>query len=83
MVVESASLPSRSLDLHDFLTKNQCTASLTMTAAGNGTCMITLRLNDKEQASLSLFLRHHPSKNNQNPFNKTKNKRTKNNHGYL
>ena len=73
MVVESASLPLRSLDLHDFLTKNQCTGSLTMTAAGNGRCMITLRLNDfKAQASLSLFLRHHPSKNNQNPLNKTR-----------
>ena len=62
-----------SLDIHDFLAKNRCTGTLTMTAAGNGTCIITLRLNDfKAQTSLSLFLRHHPSKNNQNQFNKTR-----------
>lgn len=73
MVVESTSLPSRSFNMYDFLAKNQCTGTLTMTAAGNGTCIITLRLNDfKAQTSLSLFLRHHPSKNNQNQFKKTR-----------
>ena len=72
-MVERASLHSRSLDMHDFGAKNQCAGTVTIKAAGNRTCIITSRLNDfKAQASLSSFLRHHPSKNNQKPFDKTR-----------
>ena len=46
--------------MHDLPAKNQWTGTRTITAAGNRTCIITLRLSDfKSQTSLTLLLRHY------------------------
>ena len=46
--------------MHDLPAKNQWTGTRTFTAAGNRTCIITLRLSDfKSQTSLTLLLRHY------------------------
>ena len=48
------------VNMHHLRAKNHWTRTRTITAAGNRTCKITLRLSDfKSQASFSLFLRHH------------------------
>ena len=46
--------------MHDLPAKSQWTGTRTITAAGNRTCIITLRLRDfKSQTSLTLLLRHY------------------------
>ena len=46
--------------MHDLPAKNQWTGTRTIAAAGNRTCIITLRLSDfKSQTSLTLLLRHY------------------------
>ena len=46
--------------MHDLPAKNYWTGTRTITAAGNRTCIITLRLSDfKSQTSLTLLLRHY------------------------
>ena len=46
--------------MHDLPAKNERTRTRTITAAGNRTCIITLRLSDfKSQTSLTLLLRHY------------------------
>ena len=46
--------------MHDLPAKNYSTGTRTITAAGNRTCIITLRLSDfKSQTSLTVLLRHY------------------------
>ena len=50
--------------MHDLPAKNQWTGTRTITAAGNRSCIITLRLSDfKSQTSLTLLLRHYELSN--------------------
>ena len=46
--------------MHDLPAKHQLTGTRTIIAAGNRTCIITLRLSDfKSQTSLTILLRHY------------------------
>ena len=64
--------------MHDFPAKNQWTRTRTITAAGNRTCIITLRLSDfKSQTSLTLLLRHYELTNENVSYFLTNQSKTK------
>ena len=64
--------------MHDLPTKNRWTGTRTITAAGNRTCIITLRLSDfKSQTSLTLLLRHYELTNENVSYFLTNQSKTK------
>ena len=64
--------------MHDLPAKNQWTGTRTITAAGNRTCIITLRLSDfKSQTSLTLLLRHYELTNENVSYFLTNQSKTK------
>ena len=64
--------------MHDLPAKNQWTGTRTFTAAGNRTCIITLRLSDfKSQTSLTLLLRHYELTNENVSYFLTNQSKTK------
>ena len=66
------------MNMHDLPTKNQWTGTRTITAAGNRTCIITLRLSDfKSQTSLTLLLRHYELTNENVSYFLTNQSKTK------
>ena len=64
--------------MHDLPAKSQRTGTRTITAAGNRTCIITLRLRDfKSQTSLTLLLRHYELTNKNVSYFLTNQSKTK------
>ena len=64
--------------MHDLPAKNQWTGTRTITAAGNRTCIITLRLRDfKSQTSLTLLLRQYELTNKNVSYFLTNQSKTK------
>ena len=64
--------------MHDLLAKNQWTGTRTITAAGNRTRIITLRLSDyKSQTSFTVLLRHYELTNENVCYFPTKQSKTK------
>ena len=64
--------------MHDLPAKSQCTGTKTITAAGNRTCMITLRLIDlQSQTRLTLLLRHYELTNENVSYFLTNQSKTK------
>ena len=64
--------------MHDLPAKNQWTGTRTITAAGNRTCIIALRLSDfKSQARLTLLLRHYELTNENSSYFLTNQSKTK------
>ena len=66
------------INMHDLPAKNQWTGTRTFTAAGNRTCIITLRLSDfKSETSLTLLLRHYELTNENYTYFLTNQSKTK------
>ena len=64
--------------MHDLPAKNQWTGTRTIAAAGNRTCIITLRLSDfKSETSLTLLLRHYELTNENFSYFLTNQSKTK------
>ena len=64
--------------MHNLPAKNQYTGTRTITAAGNRTCIITLRLSDfKSQTTLTLLLRHYELTNENVSYFLTNQSKTK------